>query len=139
MDVRVSFGQDERGGNRAPAQRAWIASPGVYDHERNLHRSTAVWTLRTVTAILTNPRYTGRQVWSRQCTDHREAVPGDRRSSRGPGAGVEPAIGLGDLRRPDASALVSDADFLAVQRITALAVPADGRATDAGTATPPRI
>jgi site-specific DNA recombinase len=36
-----------------------------------------------VAAILANPRYTGRQVWNRQCTDHREAVPGDKRSSRG--------------------------------------------------------
>jgi hypothetical protein len=26
------------------------------------------WTLRTVAAILANPRYTGRQVWNRQRT-----------------------------------------------------------------------
>jgi hypothetical protein len=45
-------------------------SPGVYDLERNRHRNTAVWTLRTVAAILANPRYTGRQVWNRQFTDH---------------------------------------------------------------------
>jgi hypothetical protein len=57
-----------------------IPSPGVYDHQRNRHRRTAVWTLRTVAAILANPRYTGRQVWNRQYTDHREAVPGDKRS-----------------------------------------------------------
>jgi hypothetical protein len=37
-----------------------------------------------VAAILANPRYTGRQVWNRQFTDHREATPGDRRSSLGP-------------------------------------------------------
>ncbi|WP_373873459.1 hypothetical protein [Actinoplanes octamycinicus] len=37
--------------------------------------------MRTVAAILANPRYTGRQVWSRQFTDHREAVPGDKRSA----------------------------------------------------------
>ncbi|WP_285554013.1 hypothetical protein [Actinoplanes regularis] len=35
-------------------------------------------------AILSNPRYTGRQVWNRPFTDHREAVPGDKRSSDGP-------------------------------------------------------
>ena len=29
----------------------------------------AAWTLRTVAAILANPRYTGRQVWNRQRTD----------------------------------------------------------------------
>jgi DNA invertase Pin-like site-specific DNA recombinase len=61
-----------------------IPSPGVYDRVRNPHRSGAVWTLRTVAAILANPRYTGRQVWNRQFTDHREAVPGDKRSSLGP-------------------------------------------------------
>lgn len=40
-------------------------------------------TSRTVAAILANPRYTGRHVWNRQYTHQREAVPGDRRSSRG--------------------------------------------------------
>jgi site-specific DNA recombinase len=34
------------------------------------HRSGAGWTLRTVAAILANPRYTGRQVWNRQRTEH---------------------------------------------------------------------
>jgi DNA invertase Pin-like site-specific DNA recombinase len=104
-----------------------IASPGVYDHERNRHRSTAVWTLRTVAAILANPRYTGRQVWNRQFTDHREAVPGDRRSSRGPVRVWNPRsdwVICDDRTHP---ALVSDADFLAVQQITALAAPQDGR------------
>ncbi|MFI1990988.1 hypothetical protein [Actinoplanes sp. NPDC020271] len=33
--------------------------------------------------ILANPRYTGRQVWNRQFTDHREARPGDKRSGQG--------------------------------------------------------
>jgi hypothetical protein len=61
-----------------------IASPGMYDQDRNPHRHETVWTLRTVAAILANPRYTGRQVWNRQFTDHREAVSGDRRSSQGP-------------------------------------------------------
>jgi site-specific DNA recombinase len=104
-----------------------IASPGVHDHERNRHRSTAVWTLRTVAAILANPRYTGRQVWNRQYTDHREAVPGDKRSSRGPVRVWNPRtdwVISGDRTHP---ALVSDADFLAVQQIAALAAPQDGR------------
>lgn len=61
-----------------------VPSPGFYDRVRNPHRAGAVWTLRTVAAILAIPRYTGRQVWNRQFTDHREAVPGDRRSSLGP-------------------------------------------------------
>jgi hypothetical protein len=42
-----------------------------------------VWTVRTVAAILANPRYTGRQVWNRQRTDHHESMPGDKRTSTG--------------------------------------------------------
>jgi Recombinase len=38
--------------------------------ERNPHRRGQAWTASTVTAILGNPRYTGRQVWNRQRTDH---------------------------------------------------------------------
>jgi hypothetical protein len=45
------------------------------DPKRNPHRSGARWTLRTVTAILANPRYTGRQVWNRQRTDFDLADP----------------------------------------------------------------
>jgi recombinase len=37
----------------------------------------ARWTLRTVAAILANPRYTGRQVWNRQRTDFDLADPGN--------------------------------------------------------------
>jgi site-specific DNA recombinase len=76
---------------------------------------------------LADPRYTGRQVWNRQYTDHREAVPGDKRSSRGPVRVWNPRsdwVISDDRTHP---ALVDDADFLAVQQITALAVPADGR------------
>ena len=79
-----------------------VASPGSYDRQRNRHRVGSVWTLRTVAAILANPRYTGRQVWNRQFTDHREAVPGDERSSLGP-PGVEPPRGLGGIGRAHAS------------------------------------
>jgi hypothetical protein len=43
------------------------------------------WQLRTVAAILANPRYTGRQVWNRQRTDHatHDADPGRVRYSGG--------------------------------------------------------
>ena len=41
-----------------------VPSPGTYDRERNPHRVGSVWTVRTVAAILANPRYTGRQVWN---------------------------------------------------------------------------
>ena len=45
---------------------AGIPCPSAADPKRNPHRTGAGWTLRTVAAILANPRYTGRQVWNRQ-------------------------------------------------------------------------
>jgi hypothetical protein len=40
------------------------------------------WTLRTVATILGNPRYTGRQVWNRQRTDHDSAAMGRKRAGQ---------------------------------------------------------
>jgi site-specific DNA recombinase len=105
-----------------------IASPGAYDRERNQHRVGSVWTLRTVAAILANPRYTGRQVWNRQYTDHREAVPGDRRSSRGPVRVWNPRSDWVFSAEPTHPALVRDEVFLAVQQITAVQLPGDWQA-----------
>ncbi|GAB1690826.1 recombinase family protein [Krasilnikovia sp. M28-CT-15] len=130
--VRWLFARRLEGMSTAGIARALnerrIPSPGVYDRVRNPHRARAVWTLRTVAAILENPRYTGRQVWNRQFTDHREAVPGDKRSSRGP-------VRVWNRREdwvicPDRThpALVSDEDFTVVQEITVRATPADGQA-----------
>jgi hypothetical protein len=48
---------------------AGIPCPSTADPRRNPHRTGARRTLRTVSAILANPRYTGRQVWNRQRTD----------------------------------------------------------------------
>src|SRR6202030_3329578 len=48
---------------------AGIPCPPAADPGRNPHRTGAAWTLRTVAAILANPRYTGRQVWNRQHSD----------------------------------------------------------------------
>jgi site-specific DNA recombinase len=42
-----------------------IPCPSCIDRDRNPHRSGQAWSLRTVAAILANPRYTGRQVWNR--------------------------------------------------------------------------
>ena len=47
---------------------AGVPCPSAADPGRNPHRTGAAWTLRTVAAILANPRYTGRQVWNRQRT-----------------------------------------------------------------------
>jgi site-specific DNA recombinase len=54
---------------------AGIPCPSAADPERNPHRTGAAWALGTVTTILDNPRYTGRQVWNRQRTDSELADP----------------------------------------------------------------
>jgi site-specific DNA recombinase len=46
-----------------------ILSPSAYDHARNPHRDGRAWAKSAVRVILTNPRYTGRQVWNKQRTD----------------------------------------------------------------------
>ena len=94
---------------------------------RNPHRAGSGWTLRTVAAILANPRYTGRQVWNRQPS---EAVL------------VDPAnTGLGHKqvqrwnlpegwvisKHPAHAALVSEADFIAAQDATRAARPGRAR------------
>jgi hypothetical protein len=55
-----------------------IPCPSAVDRDRNAHRSGEAWTLRTVAAILANPRYTGRQVWNRQSSDHDTTDPATR-------------------------------------------------------------
>jgi hypothetical protein len=47
-----------------------VPCPSQSDPERNLHRTGSSWILTTVAAILANPRYTGRQVWNRQPSEH---------------------------------------------------------------------
>ena len=54
-----------------------VPCPSRADQSRNPHRSGAGWMLTTVAAILANPRYTGRQVWNRQPTDHDNLEPFD--------------------------------------------------------------
>jgi site-specific DNA recombinase len=51
------------------SNEAGVPCPSAADPARNPHRNAAGWTLGTVTTILQNPRYTGRQVWNRQRTD----------------------------------------------------------------------
>jgi site-specific DNA recombinase len=46
--------------------REHIPSPSQHDHARNRHRTGQGWAKAAVRTILTNPRYTGRQVWNRQ-------------------------------------------------------------------------
>ncbi len=49
--------------------RDGIPSPSAHDPARNAHRTGIAWSKGAVRAILTNPRYTGYQVWNRQRTD----------------------------------------------------------------------
>jgi hypothetical protein len=71
-----------------------VPSPSAYDPDRNRHRVGTEWTLRTVAEILTNPRYTGRQVWNRQRTDRHETVPATRTPAwESPGRGIRVASG----------------------------------------------
>jgi DNA invertase Pin-like site-specific DNA recombinase len=71
--VRWIFAQRLAGMSVAGIARALnergVPCPSRVDRERNPHRTGAAWTLRTVAAILANPRYTGRQVWDRQGAD----------------------------------------------------------------------
>lgn len=71
--VRRMFAQRLSGHSLASIARALnddaVACPSTVDPGRNHHRTNDRWTLRTASAILANPRYTGRQVWNRQRTD----------------------------------------------------------------------
>ncbi|TBL44928.1 recombinase family protein [Verrucosispora sp. SN26_14.1] len=46
-----------------------IPCPSAHDRARNRHRSGIAWSKTAIRVILTNPRYTGRQVWNKQRTD----------------------------------------------------------------------
>src|SRR6266511_3313669 len=46
--------------------RDGVHCPSAYDRTRNPHRDGLAWSKSAVRTILTNPRYTGRQVWNRQ-------------------------------------------------------------------------
>ncbi|MFC7535396.1 recombinase family protein [Actinoplanes sp. GCM10030250] len=97
-----------------------VPSPAAHDPARNPHRSGTTWTLRTVAEILANPRYTGRQVWNRQRTDHHETAPGDKRTSDGPTRAWNPRSEWVISSQRMHTALISDADFPAAQTVTAL-------------------
>jgi site-specific DNA recombinase len=102
---------------------AGIPCPSAADPGRNPHR-TGAWTLGTVTSILGNPRYTGRRVWNRQRTDSELADPAN--TSLG-----HKSVQRGNLpdgwvisNRPAHPALVSEADFIAAQDVSAARGPA---------------
>ena len=49
--------------------REGVPSPSAADPARNKHRCQVAWSKSAVRVIITNPRYTGHQVWNRQRKD----------------------------------------------------------------------
>jgi len=103
---------------------AGIPCPSAADPTRNPHRTGAGWTLRTVAAILANPRYTGRQVWNRQRTDFDLVDPANTGLGHRQVQRWNLPEGWVISKRPAHSALVSEADFIAAQDATAPRGPA---------------
>jgi hypothetical protein len=128
--VRWIFAQRLTGHSVAGIARALndngVPCPSGADPARNRHRSAAGWTLRTVAAILANPRYTGRQVWNRQRTDR---GPADATSAGHSDREVmrwnQPQDWVISARMA-LRGLVSEAEYIAVQAIRAARPTGDG-------------
>ena len=103
---------------------AGVPCPSAADPGRNPHRTGAAWTLRTVAAILANPRYTGRQVWNRQRTDFDLADPANTSLGHRQVQRWNLPEGWVISRHPAHAALVSEADFIAAQDTAAPRGPA---------------
>ena len=103
---------------------AGIPCPSAADPGRNQHRAGTAWTLRTVAAILANPRYTGRQVWNRQRTDFDLVDPANTGLGRRQVQRWNLPEGWVISKHPMHPALVSEADFITAQDATAPLGPA---------------
>jgi site-specific DNA recombinase len=106
---------------------AGIPCPSAADPERNPHRSGQAWTLHTVRAILANPRYTGRQVWNRQRTDADLIDPANTGLGHRQVQRWNLPEGWVISARPAHPAIVSEADYIAAQDLSARRGP-DGPA-----------
>ncbi|MFS8097383.1 recombinase family protein [Lentzea alba] len=127
--VRWIFGQRAAGRAVASIVRELndrhVPCPASADPTRNKHRSGARWVAATVTSILENPRYTGRQVWNRQATSGYGA--GGRTDGRGSGRSTrKPATEWEFSRRLVHVPLVDDMTFVAVQSVRAQRPTRDG-------------
>jgi site-specific DNA recombinase len=126
--VRWMFAQRLAGHSVARITRALndagIPCPSAADPGRNPHRSGAGWTLRTVAAILANPRYTGRQVWNRQRTDFDLVDPANTALGHKQVQRWNLPEGWVISEHPAHPALVSEADFIAAQEASAPRGPA---------------
>ncbi len=103
---------------------AEVPCPSAADPGRNPHRTGAAWTLRTVAAILANPRYTGRQVWNRQPSDAVLVDPANTGLGHKQVQRWNLPEGWVISRHPAHAALVSEADFIAAQDAAAPRGPA---------------
>jgi DNA invertase Pin-like site-specific DNA recombinase len=103
---------------------AGIPCPSAADPGRNPHRAGTAWTLRTVAAILANPRYTGRQVWNRQRTDFDLVDPANTGLGHKPVQRWNLPEGWVISRRPAHPAIISEADYIAAQDASAPRGPA---------------
>ncbi len=116
--VRWMFEHRLAGGSLAGIARELndrgVACPSRDDSRRHGDRASGMWTAPTVGAILSNPRYTGRETWSR-----RQAV-GRRGRTTVPGEAAVSKV----VSHP---ALVTESDFVAAQRIRAARAGGDGR------------
>jgi site-specific DNA recombinase len=130
--VTWMFGQRLTGHSAARITRALndagIPCPSAADPGRNPHRTGAGWTLRTVAPIVANPRYTGRQVRNRQRTDFDLADPGNTSLGHRQVQRWNLPEGWVISKHPAYAALISEADFIAAQDMTAPRGPA-GSAT----------
>ena len=103
---------------------AAVPCPSAADPQRNPHRTGTAWTLGTVAAILANPRYTGRQVWNRQRTDFDLVDPANTGLGHRPVQRWNLPAGWVISARPAHPAIVSEADYIAVQDVSAPRGPA---------------
>jgi hypothetical protein len=103
---------------------AGVPCPSAADPGRNPHRTGTAWTLRTVAAILANPRYTGRQVWNRQRTDFELADPANTSLGHRQVQRWNLPEGWVISKHPAHAALVSETDFIAAQDMAAPRGPA---------------
>ena len=134
--VQWMFAQRLAGHSAARITRALndagVPCPSASDPGRNPHRTGAAWTLRTVAAILANPRYTGRQVWNRQRTDFDLTDPADTSLGHRQVQRWNLPEGWVISTHPAHAALVSEANFVKTQDTTTPRGPAGpGRLHDA--------
>jgi site-specific DNA recombinase len=119
--VRWIFGQRLAGRSVAGIARALnergVPCPSKADPDRNQHRSGEAWQVTTVAAILSNPRYTGRQVWNRQPANRgspdRPDVPIPGLEARSRATSAQWAIS----RQVVHPALVTEEQFVRVQAV----------------------